>query len=211
MRTYGQFCALAKALDVVGDRWTLLIVRELLTWKRARYTDLKSGLPGIASNLLSERLRELEEAGVIVREDEPPPVATTLYALTERGTALAPVLRELGRWGAPLLSQAPKSDDVRGHWIGLPAELFLRDAAPSQPPVALEIRSEGQTVTLVTADGAIQSRVGRPEKADAVLAGPAREIARVLLAGAPLADARRRGVTYTGNRQVLERFERISA
>jgi DNA-binding HxlR family transcriptional regulator len=208
MRTYGQFCALAKALDVVGDRWTLLIVRELMAWKRARYTDLKSGLPGIASNLLSERLRELEDAGVVAREDVPPPVATTLYTLTERGNALAPVLRELGRWGTPLLAQSPKSDDVRGHWIGLPAELFLRDAQPSRPPVTLEVRSEGQAVTLTTERGKIQSQIGGTPKPDAVLSGPAREIANVLLGGASLSAARKHGVTYTGDRQVLERFAR---
>ena len=85
MRSYGQFCGLAKALDVIGDRWTLLIVRELLIRGACRYTDLRNGLPGIATNLLAERLRELEEAGVIEREEAPPPIATTLFRLTPRG------------------------------------------------------------------------------------------------------------------------------
>jgi hypothetical protein len=104
------------------------------------------------------------------------------------------------------LAESPKSDDVRGHWIGLPAELFLRDAAPSQPPVTLEVRSEGATVTLVTAEGAIQSRIGSTPKPDAVLSGPAREIAHVLLGGASLSAARKRGVSYSGDRKVIERF-----
>ena len=73
MRTYGQYCSVAKALDVVGDRWTLLIVRELLLQGPCRYTDLKSGLPGIATNLLADRLRELERAGLVRREEAPPP------------------------------------------------------------------------------------------------------------------------------------------
>lgn len=206
MRTYGQFCALAKALDLVGDRWTLLIVRELMSWKRARYTDLRSGLPGIATNLLSDRLRELEEAGIIAREEAPPPVAATLYVLTARGEALRGVIRELGRWGAPLLAQADKSDEVRGHWIGLPAEIFLRDGDPSKPPVSLEVRAGEQPVTLTTQDGSIHSAIGAVKKPDAVISGPARDVARVLLAGESLASARKRGVSYTGDRAVLERI-----
>lgn len=206
MRTYGHFCALAKALDVIGDRWTLLIVRELLSWKRARYTDLRAGLPGVASNLLSERLRELEEAGIITRVHAPPPIAATLYTLTERGNALEAVVRELGRWGAPLLAHAPASDEVRGHWIGLPAELYLQDNEPDQPPVNLEVRTEGQPMTITAAGGVIRSHIGAPEKADAVLSGPAREVVQVLLAGASLNGARKRRVIYSGDRRVLDRM-----
>src|SRR5882724_1705673 len=99
MKSYNQYCGLANALDVIGDRWTLLIVRELLIRGACRYTDLRNGLPGIATNLLAERLRELEEAGVIEREAAPPPVATTLFRLTARGAALDAVMREIGRWG----------------------------------------------------------------------------------------------------------------
>src|SRR3954468_24706379 len=102
MRSYGQYCSVAKALDVVGERWTLLIVRELLAQGACRYTDLRAGLPGIATNLLADRLRELEAAGIVEREDAPPPIATTLFRLTERGAALEPVIYALGRWGAPL-------------------------------------------------------------------------------------------------------------
>jgi DNA-binding HxlR family transcriptional regulator len=92
MRAYGQYCAVAKALDLVGERWTLLLVRELLLRGACRYTDLRQGLPGIATNLLAERLRDLEDAGVVCREEAPPPVATTLFKLTPRGKELAPVL-----------------------------------------------------------------------------------------------------------------------
>ena len=92
MRSYDEYCAVAKSLDVVGDRWTLLIVRELAIRGACRYTDLRNGLPGIATNLLAERLRELEHAGVIARENAPPPIATTLFRLTPRGEQLRPVL-----------------------------------------------------------------------------------------------------------------------
>src|SRR6266542_3441432 len=98
MRSYGQYCSIARALDIVGDRWTLLIVRELLLQGPCRFTDLKNGLPGVAANLLSTRLKELEAAGLITREDAPPPVATVLYTLSETGLALEPVLKALGLW-----------------------------------------------------------------------------------------------------------------
>src|SRR5713226_519438 len=101
MRSYGQYCALAKALDVIGERWTLLIVRELLLRDCCRYTDLRNALPVIATNLLADRLKELEQAGIVSREDAPPPIATTLVQLTSRGKELEPVLQALGHWGAP--------------------------------------------------------------------------------------------------------------
>jgi hypothetical protein len=132
--------------------------------------------------------------------------SATLYTLTERGQALEPVIRELGRWGAPLLANAPKSDEARAHWIGLPAELYLRDGSPHDPPVQLEVRADGEPLTLFTADGAIRSRIGAPEKADATLSGPLRDVARVLLGGEPLSAARKRGVTFTGDRSVLDRI-----
>src|SRR5438128_7184473 len=104
MASYDQYCALAKALDIVGGRWTLLIVRALLIRGACRYTDLRNGLPGVATNLLVARLRELEQAGIVEREEAPPPIATTLFCLTKRGKELEPVLMTLGRWGAPLLA-----------------------------------------------------------------------------------------------------------
>src|SRR3984957_17610884 len=109
MRSYGQYCSVAKALDVIGDRWTLLIVRELLVGAPCRYTDLKNGLPGIATNLLADRIRELEAAGLVRREEAPPPVATTLVHLTETGAALEPVLKALGSWGMRFMAY-PEGD-----------------------------------------------------------------------------------------------------
>ncbi|WP_243869837.1 winged helix-turn-helix transcriptional regulator [Streptomyces liangshanensis] len=99
MRSYGQYCSIARGLDVIEDRWTLLIVRELLLQGPSRFTELKRGLPGVATNLLSTRLKELEAAGLITREDAPPPIATALYQLSETGHALQPVLKEIGLWG----------------------------------------------------------------------------------------------------------------
>src|SRR5437763_9369971 len=115
MRSDGQYCGVAKALDVVGDRWSLLIVRELLLRDACRYTDLRDGLPGIATNLLAERLRGLEAAGVIQREAAPPPVATTLFRLTDRGQELRDAIHALGRWGSPLLADSAGEEAIQGH------------------------------------------------------------------------------------------------
>src|SRR5437899_5418279 len=141
MRSYRQYCAVAKALDVVGDRWNLLIVRELLIRGACRYTDLLNGLPGIATNLLADRLRELEQAGVVEREEAPPPIATTLFRLTERGRALEPVVYALGQWGTPFMVEPAGDDAFRGHWLTYPAQLFLADQAPDRPPVTIELRA----------------------------------------------------------------------
>src|SRR5437588_3895025 len=144
MRSYGHYCAVAKGLDVVGDRWTLLIVRELLLQGGCRYTDLQHGLPGIATNLLSERLKELEENGLIRREAAPPPIATTLYDLTDAGRELEPVLRALGRFGARFMP-APTGDEAfRGHWLAFPVSEFLRDGEPEAPPAVIEVRTGEQ-------------------------------------------------------------------
>jgi len=138
MRSYRQYCGVAKALDVIGDRWTLLIVRELLTRRPCRYTDLMDGLPGIATNLLADRLEGLDQAGIVRREAAPPPVGTDLFHLTARGAALEPVLLELGRWGGPLLATATRNDEFRDHWLKLPAKLGHR----VRPPAFLKRRGD---------------------------------------------------------------------
>src|ERR1700722_12004671 len=111
MRSYGQFCSVAKALDVIGDRWTLLIIRELLLRGACRYTDLKNGLPGIATNLLADRIRELEAAGLVAGEEAPPPIATPLVRLTDAGAELEPLVRALSSWGIRFMAE-PIGDDA---------------------------------------------------------------------------------------------------
>src|ERR1700728_1589947 len=117
MRSYGQYCSIARALDVVGDRWSLLIVRELLLQGPCRFTDLKNGLPGIAPNLLSSRLRELEDGGLVARQDAPPPVATVLYTLTPSGLSLEPVLKALGLWGLRYMTEERPDDAFQAQWL----------------------------------------------------------------------------------------------
>src|ERR671933_393953 len=114
-RRYKQYCALARTLDVVGDRWTLLIVRELAPGPR-RFTDLLDGLPGVSRNLLTRRLRALEAAGIIARQELPPPAARQVYELTEDGRDLAVAMAPLIAWGARRLGDRKQRERFRPQW-----------------------------------------------------------------------------------------------
>src|ERR1700743_1125955 len=140
MRSYGQYCSVAKALDVIGDRWTLLIVRERLLRGACRDTDRKNGLPVTATNLLAARTRELEAAGLVRREEAPPPVATPLVHLTEEGAELEPVIRALGCWGIRYMSGPADTDEFRSQWLTYPVDFFLTDRDPGGPPASIELR-----------------------------------------------------------------------
>lgn len=118
-RSYDQYCSAARALDLVGDRWTLLIVRELLAGPR-RYTDLHADLPGVSTDVLASRLKDMERDGLTARRRLPPPGAAYVYELTDRGRALLPVLQALGEWGQPELGAPRPTDAVRAHWFALP-------------------------------------------------------------------------------------------
>jgi DNA-binding HxlR family transcriptional regulator len=207
MRTYGQYCPLAKTLDVVGDRWSLLIVRELMIRGPCRYTDIRNGLPGIATNLLADRLRELEQAGVVRREDAPPPVATTLFHLTSRGEELRPVLRAMATWGLPLLGEAPEGDAFRSHWLASPAALYLTDTTPNRPPIVIQVRTGDESMLIETTDGGVRTRPGSTESPDAVITGPPRGVIDLLVGRLALTAASDRGVEFDGDPQVLARVQ----
>jgi DNA-binding HxlR family transcriptional regulator len=210
MRSYEQYCAVAKALDVVGDRWTLLIVRELLLRDASRYTDLMDGLPGIATNLLANRLRELEEADVLRRIDAPPPIATTLYELTPRGRELASVLEALGRWGSPLMTKRADSEEFRAYWLAFPAMHLLTDAAPKDPPVTIEVRTNDDVVRLETVDGAVRAMPGPAEHPDAVLTGPPDAILGLLMGRVEFSKAKRRGLRLEGSIAAVRRLQPVA-
>lgn len=118
-RSYDQYCSAARALDAVGDRWTLLIVRELLAGPR-RYTDLHADLPGVSTDMLASRLKDMERDGLANRRRLPPPGAAFVYELTVRGRELLPVLQALGAWGQGALGERRPTDAVRAHWFALP-------------------------------------------------------------------------------------------
>jgi DNA-binding HxlR family transcriptional regulator len=205
MRSYQQYCAVAKALDVVGDRWVLLIVRELMTSGPSRYTDLLKGLPGIATNLLADRLRDMETAGLVRAWAAPPPVATTLFSLTERGEDLRPMLEELGRWGAPLMGVPQPTNVFRSHWLVFPFDAYLSDKTPKEPPIAIEVRTGDEPMVIETVEGKVRTRRGTVERPDAVLEGRPGLILGLLAGRFDLAEARKRGLEFRGNQKVLNR------
>ena len=205
MRSYGQYCSIAKALDVVGDRWTLLIIRELLIRGACRYTDLKNGLPGIASNLLSDRIRELESAGLIRREGAPPPVATTLFHLTEAGAELHPVLDAIGQWGVRYMIEPADGDQFRGHWFSFPAAFFLHDRDPGGPPVSIELRTASNPVVIEVSGGSATTRLGTAEAPDLVLEGEPQLILALFSGRRSAAEVTERGLEISGDASVLQR------
>jgi DNA-binding HxlR family transcriptional regulator len=137
MRSYRQYCGLALALDLVGDRWTLLIVRELLTGAK-RFRDLQDGLPGVATNLLSSRLRMLEESELIERRTLPPPAGTTVYSLTNLGAELEEPVHALVRWGAQFMGHRTREQEFRSHWLGVALQAVGLHADSSPESLALQ-------------------------------------------------------------------------
>lgn len=179
-RSYADQCGVARALDAVGERWALLVIRELSLGPR-RFGQLRDGLPGISPNVLSQRLRELEVAGVIERYDLEPPARTTLYELTAAGHGLDPVLQALGRWGAarPVTTDRP---------LGTVA--FLRSlrvlVAPGAPDAVVGLEIDGEHVVVRIADGVGEVTRGRREEADVRLVADVPTLQRALLLDVPL-------------------------
>jgi DNA-binding HxlR family transcriptional regulator len=205
MRSYREYCSIAKALDVVGDRWTLLIVRELIIRGGCRYTDLKDGLPGIATNLLADRIRELESAGLVRREDAPPPVATTLFHLTEAGAELLPVLDAIGRWGVRYMIEPAEGDEFRGHWFSFPASFFLHDRDPNGPPVSIELRAADSPAVVEVSGGSVSTRPGTAVAPDVVLSGEPRLILALFAGALSATQAADLGLQIGGDAHVLDR------
>ncbi|WKX70806.1 helix-turn-helix domain-containing protein [Streptomyces sp. XD-27] len=168
-RSYAQYCAIARALDTVGDRWTLLIARELLAGPR-RYTDLHADLPGVSTDMLASRLKDLERDGILTRRRLSPPASASVYELTPRGRALLPVLSALADWGADGLAERRPTDAVRAHWFAVPLMLRLRAPLATRAGV-VEVRlPEGVFHLRFAADTEPTYGDGPAERADAALA-----------------------------------------
>jgi DNA-binding HxlR family transcriptional regulator len=162
-RSYNDLCPIARALDVVGERWALLVVRELLLGPQ-RFSDLGGALPGVSSNLLTDRLRELETRGVVRRRVLPPPAGSSVYELTDRGRRLEPVLDALGEWGA---TESPPED---GSLSATAVLLFLRGsvrANPAAPSGTFRVRLGNQAWTLARREGVVEIEPGDHGTADA--------------------------------------------
>jgi DNA-binding HxlR family transcriptional regulator len=190
-KRYDQYCPIAKALELVGERWSLLVVRELIHGPK-RYTDLAAQLPGIGTNILAARLKDLEGCGVVVKRKLPPPAASQVYELTPYGARLKHVMRELAAWGIQSLGP-PKEDDLAPGWLVGALDTFF---APVAPRGSFEFRIGGEVASLTDCEA---------------VAGPL-EDPEVVIESDPEAfyylfvERRRDGVTVEGD---LDLFEQL--
>jgi DNA-binding HxlR family transcriptional regulator/putative sterol carrier protein len=205
LRSYEDGCATAHALDLVGERWALLVVRELVLGPK-RFTDLRAGLPGISPNVLTQRLEELEQANVVRRRKLPPPSAAWVYELTEWGAELERVIMALGRWGArsPALMQGfPLSVDA---FILSLRTMFGGEAAAGLK-ARVELRIGEERFRAKIAGGRMDLVRGTADDPDAVLAASVQTLVGVIYGGRKLADAVREGdLVIEGDKAVAKRF-----
>jgi len=208
-RTYGDPCGIARALDVIGERWAVLVVRELLLGPK-RFTDLRAGLPHLGPDILSQRLRELEQAGVVRRDQLPPPAASRVYELTDWGRELEPVVLGLGRWG----SRAP-FPDAHGA-LGVDA-LMLALKTLYDPTLAdgltgktFEVRLSGQPFAVCATERQLGVSRGSVPDPIATIAADPEALQAILWHGRPLRDALRgERLTIGGDRKAAGRFLRL--
>ncbi|MGH2668489.1 MAG: winged helix-turn-helix transcriptional regulator [bacterium] len=203
-RSYQQFCPAARALDVIGERWSLLIVRDLLAGPR-RFNELREGLPGIATNLLASRLRRLERDGVLRRTELAPPAGSLVYELTDRGRALQPVLRELASWGTPRLGAPRRTDSVD---LDRLIVVGFGKVKPLRPPPELretyELRVGKLAYTIRVADGEARVTRGSSERPDLVVTLDRKTLLAFIAGTLTREDARR--TKFEGKPEVIRRY-----
>lgn len=191
---YDLYCPVAHALKLVGDRWTLMVVLELMRGPK-RYTDLVDRLPGIGTNILATRLRDLETHGILTRRKLPPPAASRVYELTDYGRGLKPVIRELALWGARSLGPPHEADhdDLFPGWLSNAIDTVL---APVAPPGRFELRVGDEVAGLIDGE-AVNGPVERP---DVVIEGDPEAVYYLFTEG------RLDRVTVSGDRELLQRL-----
>lgn len=197
MKSYKQFCGLARALDVVGERWSLLVVRELLDGP-LRYNELLEGMPGVASNLLIERLRSLEHDGVLEH------LSDGRYSLTEWGYGLHEAVYALGRWAGPLMASGRGSDAYRPNWIRHMVIARFEGTDPQRRDLVVELDFDGDgPLTLISSGGRVHLAGGRATQPDVGLAGPTEPVVALLLGRISRAEAAAQGVSIGGDTRLL--------
>lgn len=203
-RRYEDGCAFAQSLDLVGERWALLVVRELIFGPK-RFTDLKSDLPGIATNVLSQRMADLEEAAIVVKRELPPPGRATVYELTDWGRDLAPIFKVMGRWAARsphLKHDWPMS--VNAALLSLGAMFRPGRAKGFEAVIEMHLSDRPFTVSVLGKQLAVEP--GVPRAPDVTLRCDQNLLLSVLYRGHPLDAAEAEGMQVTGDRSVLEQF-----
>ncbi len=197
-RHYGQSCSVAGALDRIGERWSLLIVRELLLGP-LRFSDLARGVGGAPTDVLTKRLRDMEADGIVRRRQLDPPASATVYELTELGRGLEAPLLELGRWGLNFF-QIEDVPGIESSWLPNSLRVILRP--PPETELTLQLHSEGQAFRLRVEDGAIAAERGEADDPDLTLSGAPRDVIAVLVAG----EVGEEGVEIEGSHAALEQL-----
>jgi DNA-binding HxlR family transcriptional regulator len=200
-RSYNQYCGVARALDLVGERWALLVVRELVLGPK-RFTDLRAGLPGIATNVLSNRLRQLERDGVVKRRQLPPPAPAQVYELSEYGRELVPVMLALGRWGASTMGPRGPEQVIRGEWLAVALNAFFDPESARGLNATIGLDLDGARFMLRLDDGRLEIAPGDGVPVDlSIVSGT--DLLIQFLAGAPVS------LTAEGDRDLLDRLPEI--
>ena len=208
-RSYQQYCSLARALDIVGERWTLLIVRDLLGGPR-RYKDLQESLDGIGSNLLAARLKDLESAGLVESIKQPPPSSVKSYQLTARGRTLEPTVASLAHWGLDLLAAPRQNDHWQPQWnhVALKARFNPQEAAGLSATYAFEIG--GYPHYAVVKDGALATFEGTAPNPDLLLKASDEDFLRVVRGELNLKEAIQSGlISVEGSGESLLRMAKV--
>jgi DNA-binding HxlR family transcriptional regulator len=204
-RTYGDRCGIARALDLVGERWALLVVRELLLGPK-RFTDLRSGLPHVSPDVLAQRLRELEESGIVRRGKLPPPAGSRIYELTERGRQLEPVVLELGRFGS-VAPFPPGEAQIGVDALAIALKTLFAPSATDGLPATYELRLGEDRFRIAIAGGRFDIARGGADAPDATIEADPATLATVLWHGGKLAAARRSGaIAISGSEEAAKRF-----
>lgn len=207
-RTYGDGCAIAHALDLVGERWALLVVRELLLGPK-RFTDLKKGLPNASPNVLSERLRELEHAGIVKRDKLPPPASANVYELTDWGHELEDTVISLGRW-ATRSTSPPREAPIGADSAMLALKARLDANAAKKLNANYELRLGEDRFHIAAADRTVEVARGLSPHPDATIDTDPGTLFAVLTNGRSLADAQQGGdLSIDGDTAAVQRLVRL--
>ncbi|HKH78165.1 MAG TPA: winged helix-turn-helix transcriptional regulator [Rubrobacteraceae bacterium] len=205
IRSYEDGCAAAHALDLIGERWALLVVRELLLGPK-RFTDLRTGLPGVSPNVLAQRLRELEPAGVVRRRKLPPPAASRVYELTDWGLELEPVIVRLGRWGARSPSK-PRDAALGIDSLILTFRTMFDPRAADGLRASYQLRLGEDSFHAEVADGGFEVVRGVAERPDAIIDANPGTLAALVYDGRQLTEALRSGdLKIEGDEAAVARF-----
>lgn len=205
-RSYGQLCGIATALDLIGDRWTLLVLRDLLLGP-LRFGDLAEGLPGIGTNTLAARLRHLEASGVVGRRLLPMPDRGTVYELTTYGRELEPILLALGRWGTKSMGRLAPDAASRSRWLVGAMLAFRDDSQRIAEPTTWELRLTDGAFTVRAEGTSLTITAGPPDDADLVITTEDEHLHRLLTGGLTAAAAVADGaVSLDGDPSALPRL-----